>query len=112
MQIARGGYHFTPARRQPTLCFGGRAGLHAALQAGAAVLRAGGEVARSFLVGDTETDVKTARAAGVKVALVGFGPEGPGIDRLGPDYLLHDFAGLPDLARRWLGANAPTRRKA
>lgn len=77
-----------------------------------AVLRAGGEVARSFLVGDTETDVKTARAAGVKVALVGFGPEGPGIDRLGPDYLLHDFAGLPDLARRWLGANAPTRRKA
>ena len=77
-----------------------------------AVTRAGGEVARSFLVGDTETDVKTARAAGVKVALVGFGPEGPGIDRLGPDYLLHDFAGLPDLAQRWLGANAAARRKA
>ena len=78
----------------------------------AAVEGAGGAVARSFLVGDTETDVKTARAAGVRVALVGFGPEGPGIERLGPDYLLHDFAGLPDLAQRWLGANAAARRKA
>lgn len=68
----------------------------------AAVDRAGGQIARSFLVGDTETDVRTARAAGVRVALVGFGPEGNGIERLKPDHLLPDFAALPALADRWL----------
>lgn len=74
----------------------------------AAVERAGGHVARSFLVGDTETDLRTARAAGVKVALIGFGPEGPGISRLGPDWLLEDFYGLPDLAAQWLASDRKT----
>lgn len=68
----------------------------------AAVERAGGQIERSFLVGDTETDLKTARAAGVRVALVGFGPEGPGIARLAPDAVLDSFDGLPSLARDWL----------
>lgn len=68
----------------------------------AAVERAGGSVARSFLVGDTETDVKTARAAGVRVALVGFGPEGERISRLQPDAILDGFSALPALARNWL----------
>lgn len=67
-----------------------------------AVARAGGTVDRSFLVGDTETDLKTARASGVPVALVGFGPEGGGIQRLAPDAVLADFADLPALARAWL----------
>ena len=68
----------------------------------AAVAQAGGEVARSFLLGDTETDVKTARAAGVRVPLIGFGPEGAGISRLAPDHVLDRFADLPALAREWL----------
>lgn len=68
----------------------------------AAVAQAGGEVARSFLLGDTETDVKTARAAGVRVSLIGFGPEGAGISRLAPDHVLDRFADLPALAREWL----------
>lgn len=68
-----------------------------------AVRRAGGEVTQSFLVGDTETDRKTAAAAGVRVALVAFGPEGAGIARLAPDALLEDFSALPALARDWLG---------
>lgn len=68
----------------------------------AAVDQAGGEVARSFLLGDTETDVRTARAAGVRVALVGFGPEGGAISRLGPDHVLGAFADLPGLAQAWL----------
>lgn len=66
----------------------------------AAVERAGGAVARSFLVGDTETDVRTARAVGVPVALVAFGPEGRGIARLSPDALLERFEDLPALAER------------
>lgn len=68
----------------------------------AAVKAAGGEVARSFLVGDTETDRKTAAAAGVKVALISFGPEGEAIGRLAPEALLGHFDELPDLARDWL----------
>lgn len=69
----------------------------------AAVERAGGRVEASFLVGDTETDRKTAAAAGVRVALVSFGPEGEAIRRLAPDALIGHFDELPDLARRWLG---------
>ncbi|MDO5704858.1 MAG: HAD-IA family hydrolase [Paracoccus sp. (in: a-proteobacteria)] len=58
--------------------------------------------ARSFLIGDTETDRKTAAAAGVPVALVTFGPEGEAIARLAPEALLHHFDDLPDLAADWL----------
>lgn len=68
----------------------------------AAVEAAGGQVATSFLLGDTDTDRKTAKAAGVRVALVSFGPEGPGIARLQPEALLDHFDALPDLARSWL----------
>ena len=67
-----------------------------------AVERAGGRIEASFLVGDTETDRKTAAAAGVRVALVAFGPEGHAIRRLSPDALIGHFDELPDLARRWL----------
>lgn len=68
----------------------------------AAVEQAGGTVTRSFLVGDTETDRKTAAAAGVPVALVSFGPEGEAISRLAPEALLAHFDDLPALARDWL----------
>lgn len=68
-----------------------------------AVARAGGTPAQSFLLGDTVTDVKTGAAAGVRVALVSFGPEGPGIARLRPDAMLDHFDDLPALARGWLG---------
>lgn len=69
----------------------------------AAVEAAGGEVGASFLLGDTETDRKTAAAAGVRVALVAFGPEGEAISRLAPDALIGHFDEVPGLARRWLG---------
>lgn len=67
------------------------------------VERAGGAVTRSMLVGDTETDSRTAAAAGVPVALVTFGPEGEGVSRLAPDALLGRFADLPALAERLIG---------
>lgn len=68
----------------------------------AAVERAGGTVARSFLVGDTDTDRKTATAAGVRVALVAFGPEGQGLSRLTPEAMLPHYDHLPALAADWL----------
>lgn len=70
----------------------------------AAVERAGGTLARSMLVGDTDTDRRTAAAAGVPVALVTFGPEGQGVARLAPEALLDRFDDLPALAERILGA--------
>lgn len=69
----------------------------------AAVDRAGGTVARSMLVGDTETDRKTGLAAGVPVALVTFGPEGAEVSRFAPEALLNDFNDLPEMARQLLG---------
>ncbi len=66
----------------------------------AAVERAGGSVARSFLIGDTKTDHDTARAAGVPIVMVSFGPEGHGVARLNPDALLHRYADLPVLAQK------------
>lgn len=68
----------------------------------AAVERAGGVVARSMLIGDTETDRKTGLAVGVPVALVTFGPEGQGVSRLSPEALLDHFDDLPPLAARLL----------
>jgi phosphoglycolate phosphatase len=66
----------------------------------AAVTRAGGVVARSMLVGDTETDRKTGQAAGVPVALVTFGPEGRGVARLNPEALLDHYDDLAGIAAR------------
>ncbi len=64
------------------------------------VRRVGGAPGKSFLLGDTVTDRDTARAAGVPVALVAFGPEGAGIGRLAPDALLDHFDALDALAER------------
>lgn len=60
-----------------------------------AVRRLGGSPARSVLIGDTITDRDTARAAGVPVVLVGFGPMGAGVAALQPDRVLPHYDALP-----------------
>ncbi|MDQ2066684.1 HAD-IA family hydrolase [Xinfangfangia sp. CPCC 101601] len=65
-------------------------------------VRQAGDAPRSMLLGDTETDYRTARAAGVPIALVTFGHEGAGVSRLQPDALLEHFEQLPELARQLL----------
>lgn len=69
----------------------------------AAVARAGGALERSILIGDTVTDRDTARAAGVPVVLVGFGPEGRKVADLVPDALLDDYANLAEVVRGLIG---------
>lgn len=69
-----------------------------------ALERSGGDIARSMILGDTISDLGAGRAAGVPVALVAFGPEGRGIERLEPEAMLESFADLPALARRLAGA--------
>ena len=56
-----------------------------------------------MLVGDTETDRKTAAAAGVPSVLVTFGHEGEAVARLRPDALLRSYDELPGIAARLLG---------
>lgn len=69
----------------------------------AAVERAGGNVTRSLLVGDTVTDRQTAHAANVPSVLVTFGPLGMGVADLSPEALLHCYEDLPDIAHRLIG---------
>ncbi len=76
-----------------------------------AVIWAGGEASRACMVGDTDTDHRTARAAGVPSILVSFGPAGEDMRRLGPDVLLGSFAELPG-AVEGLWAGAEVRRVA
>ncbi|RVT83937.1 HAD family hydrolase [Rhodobacteraceae bacterium CCMM004] len=68
-----------------------------------AVALAGGRTAASLLVGDTDTDRATARAAGVPCVLVTFGPSGDGVAALEPEALLPHFDALPELVARLLG---------
>ncbi|MBO6602931.1 MAG: HAD-IA family hydrolase [Roseicyclus sp.] len=65
-----------------------------------AVERAGGDPARSLLIGDTETDRKTARAAGVPCVLVTFGPDGRGVNALAPEALLERYDDLDRIVSR------------
>jgi len=72
-----------------------------------AVQQAGGQVARSILIGDTDTDRQTGRAAGVPVALVTFGPEGAGVARFAPEATFDHFDELPALVARLIPEGAP-----
>ncbi|MDJ1008983.1 MAG: HAD-IA family hydrolase [Paracoccaceae bacterium] len=69
----------------------------------AAVERAGGRVEQSVLIGDTVTDRDTARAAGVPVVLVAFGPGGADAAELAPDALIGHFDELSEVVADLLG---------
>lgn len=69
----------------------------------ATVERAGGRLAQSLLIGDTDTDRRTARAAGVPCALVTFGPEGRAVANLDPEALLDDYDQLGTVVARLIG---------
>jgi len=66
--------------------------------------RAGGDPALCLLVGDTNTDRETARAAGVPCVLVSFGPSGDDMAALGPEALLDHYDDLPDIVTLLIGA--------
>ncbi|MEH6673271.1 MAG: HAD-IA family hydrolase [Sulfitobacter sp.] len=66
--------------------------------------RAGGDPALCLLVGDTNTDRETARAAGVPCVLVSFGPSGDDMAALAPEALLDHYDDLPDIVTRLIGA--------
>jgi phosphoglycolate phosphatase len=67
------------------------------------VRRAGGDPARALLVGDSDTDRATARAAGVPSVLVGFGPSGADMAALEPEAIIGHFSELPAVVARLIG---------
>ncbi|MBC7132804.1 MAG: HAD-IA family hydrolase [Roseovarius sp.] len=67
------------------------------------VRRAGGDPGRALLVGDSDTDRETARAAGVPSVLVGFGPSGADMAALEPEAIIGHFDELPGVVARLIG---------
>jgi len=67
------------------------------------VRRAGGDPARSLLVGDTVTDRDTARAAGVPSVLVTFGPNGASVTELAPEATIAHYDELVGVVTRLIG---------
>jgi phosphoglycolate phosphatase len=59
------------------------------------ILKAGGNVERAVMVGDSVTDIATARAAAVPVVAVDFGYTETPIEELLPDRIISDFSELP-----------------
>ncbi len=69
------------------------------------VTRLNGDPAQTLLVGDSDTDRNTARAAGIPSVLVTFGPSGEDMAALEPEALLHDYEALPQVVAALIGRN-------
>jgi phosphoglycolate phosphatase len=76
----------------------------------AAIEAAGGDPARSLMVGDSINDVAAAHAAGAPVVVVSFGYTDVPAAQLGAEAVIDDFSELPAVARRLLSREAPAER--
>ena len=59
------------------------------------ILKAGGDTGHAVMVGDSATDIDTAKAAGVPVVAVDFGYTETPVTKLGPDRVISHFRDLP-----------------
>ena len=65
-----------------------------------AVAKAGGTIGRAVMVGDSRTDVETARNAGVRVVLVSYGYRGEPVEALDADFTVDDFAAVAGVVKQ------------
>lgn len=65
---------------------------------------AGGDPARAVMIGDSRTDIATAKAAGIPTICVPFGYTDVPIETLEPDVVIQHFDALPAAVRQVLGA--------
>jgi phosphoglycolate phosphatase len=68
------------------------------------IARAGGDTGHAVMVGDSMTDVATARAAGIPVVAVDFGYTETPPAELGADRLISHFDALPEAVRQLVSA--------
>ena len=69
------------------------------------IAKSGGEVSRAVMVGDSATDINTAKAAGVPVVAVDFGYTEIPVSKLGPDRIISDFSALPEAVFQLMARN-------
>jgi len=69
------------------------------------VAAAGGILRDAIMIGDSLTDIRTARAAGIPVIAVDFGYTDRPVAELGPDRIISRFAQLPAMVSELCGAN-------
>ncbi|MEP7029807.1 MAG: HAD family hydrolase [Pseudolabrys sp.] len=70
------------------------------------IAAAGGEVANAIMIGDSDTDIRTARAAGVPIIAVDFGYSETPVMELGPDRVISHFSQLPPAVAAILSAQS------
>jgi phosphoglycolate phosphatase len=70
------------------------------------VRRAGGALSSSLMIGDSVTDIRTARAAGIPVIAVDFGYTDTPVAELGPDRVISHFDDLFEAVRELVGRSA------
>ncbi len=66
------------------------------------VLKAGGQLPLTIMIGDSEADIAAARGAGIPVLAVRFGYAAVPPEKLGADAILNRFEELPDAIRAFL----------
>jgi phosphoglycolate phosphatase len=69
------------------------------------IAAAGGTLRNAIMIGDSLTDIRTARAAGVPVIAVDFGYTERPVSELGPDRIISRFAELPSAVAEVFAAN-------
>jgi phosphoglycolate phosphatase len=73
--------------------------------------KAGGSRDRAVMVGDSQTDIAAARAAGIPVIGVDFGYTEVAMARLGPDKIISDFSALHETIGELLKLGCKSRLK-
>lgn len=69
------------------------------------IAAAGGDPRRAIMIGDSVTDIRTARAAGVPVIAVDFGYSEKPVVEYEPDHVISHYSQLPDTVAAIISAN-------
>jgi phosphoglycolate phosphatase len=76
------------------------------------IAKAGGSGTSAIMVGDSATDIDTARAAGIPVIAVDFGYTETPVSLLAPDHVISHFDALPAAVAELMQGPSENRRRA
>jgi phosphoglycolate phosphatase len=65
------------------------------------IARAGGRTEAAIMIGDSETDIKTAKAAQIPIIAVSFGYSVDPVASFGPDAIIDDYLDLPAAIKKF-----------